>query len=1325
MKSKRISRILAIVLTMIFSCAVFVFFNDSSSKQTAYALNENQIENKIDYESIVEYSCDNAEFENTRQVQKFAEDNEYFYFSKDGKFYFYNKFALKTLSVLGEFDSSNFKNVTKTGSTTQLKFDTIEETKQAYNLLTADEDLIVVIDRISQANVLDSSTISTEAYGWGYDAIDAEPYHEYLTETGTTEEVVVAVIDTGINTSHTMLKDRIVKNSAGNYVGIAATSTTYTYSGYSFEDDNGHGTHVSGIICDTTPENVKILPVKLLDKNGSFSYSSLAFYEDLFNQIVALKNTYNIVCVNMSFGADGASRSEVAQVNKYLKDILIKNNILPICAAGNKIPTSVGGDGTCHDIDVDLALPASCVAGVTVSALKKTTNRTSSGTVINYIYDSSYSYYGSLVDISAPGTSIKSAWISSSNRAGSNYRVESGTSMATPYVSAVVAMICLDPIYSSNLVIADVEQRMYELAIDLGSAGKDNYYGYGMVSLKAFKGDIAYTAQNTTVDYDGEYHNISVTVANVADYTIKYGLMKNAINLTTVDGHSEFKNWSNGQLIVYFIISAEDMTDTFGFAYLQINKSNISISVENQYGVYGDNPTIDQSKYSILSGNIYGEDELNVKLSTNATRKSVPGQYSILHTCQNTNYNLICSTEGKYIISRRDISIKLNDQQFYYGDELALNNDEYTILSGSLAGDDLSLALTTTAYIGSAVGEYQINLYAYNDACYNMVECQSANLTILKRPISIQIHQKAVYGDSFELDTLNYTIISGSVYDNDKLLLTLSTTAEQGSNVGEYPINVDEYNQNYDLTLTTSVFEIEKRQIEVVIGNTSSKSGEAIDLSKVKVDVFGVINDENINLSLFTTATTESLAGWYAISMTYNNPNYNAVVTDGKYHIYYTLLHVTIKNQNSTYGNEINLNHTLFDVEEDVQKEDINLVLNTNATSNSNIGDYKIFAESYADEFELICVNGTLNITARPITLTINQSVGYGDDFVFDGNFVDIDSGVVNNDDLQLELSSTRLKFSVVGEYELNVVQCNPNYVVTLSSNSKLVVVPRQIEVEIGNLTKIYGAPISFDGVSVDLSNVLNGDNLNYVLNTTAQENSDVGEYEIGLTCANPNYDVQVNKGKYIVVPKTVSIQVLDAKATYGDEIDENLFDYVCDDEIINKSDLQVKLNSTAKQFDAVGTYPIKVQSNNANYLIEAKLGKLKITPRKLKVELQPQTKKHLAGLRPSQDAYTIVEGELCGEDDLNLKIDSKLGVLLLWGEYDLTAKSDNSNYEVEVVAAKVKVEYSSIDTFVIATLALVAVIVVVFIVKRNHTKTKGKIRYYNDAMKISNKNKK
>ena len=283
---------------------------------------------------------------------------------------------------------------------------------------------------------------------------------------------------------------------------------------------------------------------------------------------------------------------------------------------------------------------------------------------------------------------------------------------------------------------------------------------------------------------------------------------------------------------------------------------------------------------------------------------------------------------------------------------------------------------------------------------------------------------------------------------------------------------------------------------------------------------------------------------------------------------------------------------------------------------------------------------------------------------------------------------------------------------------------PRTINVKVGNKQSTYLDDVDLQDVQIDLSELLDGDDLNYTLSTTAQKTSDVGSYEIDLTASNANYNVAVEKGSYIVVAKNVQIQILNCQVVYGDEINETLFDFNCVDETLNKQDLGVELCTTAKQFDAVGSYPIKVKANSKNYNISSNYGRLKIVPRKLKIELKSQTKQHLTSLKPNQNDYSIVEGELCDGDNLNLKIKSDFNHLLWWGEFDLTGEVNNINYEVEIVDAKIKVEYSYVDTIVIVAISLLIAVVIVFAARRKRIKAKGNVQYFNDAMQILKRDK-
>lgn len=403
------------------------------------------------------------------------------------------KFALKRLIVNGDV-KNNFgaiKDITGYKNYHILCYETKQQTEYAYNQLIKDENLVVAIDDIIESEAYYDTTYSYSSYNsWGAEVLDVEGYKQYLgTTTSGKREVVVVVIDSGINTSHELFTNRILKDSSGNLVGDSYYTSLYTYSGYSFEDDMGHGSHVAGTIVELTPSNVKILPIKIFDgttRKGARSYIVAAMAS--VTEVYATK--YEIVCVNMSLGGDYTS----AGYSQYYSEIqtLKDNGILTCVAAGNDSQNASN-----H-------LPAACGNAITVSALSKGAYAPT--------FASSYSNYGSVVDVSAPGTSIKSAVIASSNGAASSaYANYQGTSMATPHVTAAVALYKLgNPTYT----VSQLETLLIKESIDLGTAGKDAYYGYGVVNLRHFE----MSQKSTEVKfYDTTNENYLITDNAVSD----------------------------------------------------------------------------------------------------------------------------------------------------------------------------------------------------------------------------------------------------------------------------------------------------------------------------------------------------------------------------------------------------------------------------------------------------------------------------------------------------------------------------------------------------------------------------------------------------------------------------------------------------------------------------------------------------------------------------------------------------------------------------------------------------------------------------------------
>ena len=157
---------------------------------------------------------------------------------------------------------------------------------------------------------------------------------------------------------HSMFKDRILTDGDDHLVGTSYETSVFTQSPYTFEDDSyimksgnkvasGHGSHVSGIICELTPNNVKILPIKVLNDAGSGAFSKIYTALELINTVYSAQ--YNIAAVNMSIGSYSTAFSLSSGLLNPVLDLdgvltkdyetiiynLYNKGILTVVAAGN------------------------------------------------------------------------------------------------------------------------------------------------------------------------------------------------------------------------------------------------------------------------------------------------------------------------------------------------------------------------------------------------------------------------------------------------------------------------------------------------------------------------------------------------------------------------------------------------------------------------------------------------------------------------------------------------------------------------------------------------------------------------------------------------------------------------------------------------------------------------------------------------------------------------------------------------------------------------------------------------------------------------------
>ena len=265
---------------------------------------------------------------------------------------------------------------------------------------------------------------------WGVDRVDAD------LALGNGAGVKVCVVDTGIDKDHLDLQANIVggKNFVANGRLVDPTK---------WNDDNGHGTHVAGTIAavDNTIGVVGVAPqasllaAKVLNRQGSGYISDVVAGVDYCVQQGA-------DVISMSLGTS----SDVQSVHDAM-DAAYNAGALLVAAAGN-------------DYGGPVSFPAAYDSVIAVSA-------TDSNNQL-----AAFSNVGPKVELTAPGVNIFSTWNDGL------YKTISGTSMATPHVSGVAALaIEANP----GLDAVGIRTLLQTTANDLGEAGRDNSFGFGLV----------------------------------------------------------------------------------------------------------------------------------------------------------------------------------------------------------------------------------------------------------------------------------------------------------------------------------------------------------------------------------------------------------------------------------------------------------------------------------------------------------------------------------------------------------------------------------------------------------------------------------------------------------------------------------------------------------------------------------------------------------------------------------------------------------------------------------------------------------------------------
>lgn len=370
---------------------------------------------------------------------------------------------------------------------------------------------------------------------WNLKSINTEQAWTDLDQSNINSEkqVVVAVLDTGIQHDHEDLAGRTLRGK------------TFVENEINDDDDGsdnqGHGTFVSGFIAANADnsvgiagvagkQNVKILPVKVMNKNGSGTAANIA-------KGIEYAIAEGVDVINMSLSGEYSEAVNEAVQKAAAAGIVV------VAAAGN-------GGGS-----ADVSFPAALNNVISVAALAEKDQHYTRSNV------------GATVDLSAPG-----AGVFSTSMTAEKYTTGSGTSYAAPHVAGVAALYKLKHPTASA---AEIEEVLKKTAQDVGTKGRDDKTGEGKIDAAA------------ALAYDGETQVASFTTPGtneslLGETTIQLSLTKATIEsiVFSIDGTEigTVQNPDNAPSIVWDTTTVADGSYTLTAKLLAEDGSTTEIT---------------------------------------------------------------------------------------------------------------------------------------------------------------------------------------------------------------------------------------------------------------------------------------------------------------------------------------------------------------------------------------------------------------------------------------------------------------------------------------------------------------------------------------------------------------------------------------------------------------------------------------------------------------------------------------------------------------------------------------------------------------------------
>lgn len=797
--------------------------------------------------------------------------------------------------------------------------------------------------------------------------------------------------------------------------------------------------------------------------------------------------------------------------------------------------------------------------------------------------------------------------------------------------------------------------------------------------------------QEYLASYEG-YFKVAKSFAIVGQVT--YGDGTATANVTYVDGttaettvNNTAYTVQNGAVVATFQWAGnyQEVAYTLSAETQNVAKVTLTVSVDDKESVYGDAL---ETLTAQVSGLVNGDTQENVLVLTKAGTNDA-GTHDITASLKGDYqyfYNLV-ATKGTYTVTKRAITVVIEDKTSVYGDKLETLTA--TTTDSVANADGLGNIVTLEKAIGTNAGTYAITGKCvsgnYTVTFTNKSgDSQNGTYTVTKRATEVTVAEHSDVMIS-KTDNIVFTAIrqydkatlNGATFRILKEGVLVATVAANGDVsvaegqqlvAGEYTVVAEYSDNNFEMTFVENTFTVVEENKYYTVNFGFQTATKVYDGTALNLNVTVKVADTQEKVETFTVTLKKNGETVYSVCDVGNYEilvDVDGVVYTASYTVTKREIDVTIEDKTSVYGASL-ATLTATTTDDVANGEGLANIVTLEKAIGTNAGTYAITGECVDGNYTVNFTNGTYTITKREITVTVNSASSlYGNDIA--SLTATVTSGsVLEADGTVYTLSTTATNASNVDSYDITGTCTNDNYQVTfVNTADAYAITQRPVAVVIDDKTSVYGENlVSLTTRYAEGSlQLVGGQTLTQVVTLTKAQGTDAGTYAIAGSYTDGNYDITFTNGTYTITQRAITVTVDNKESVYGDEI-ATLTGKVTSGSVLAGDGTVYTLSTKATSESDVGSYDITGTCANDNYSITFANTKGSYTVTKRAITVVIDNKTSVYGETLETLTATTTDG-VANADGIATIVALTKDEGATVGTYDITGECVNGNYTV------------------------------------------------------------